>query len=34
MVDPETASQVIEAAGDMKVVFVNRYPPVDDQYSE
>ncbi|MGI6012654.1 MAG: substrate-binding domain-containing protein [Ruminococcus sp.] len=28
MVDPETASQVIEAAGDMKVVFVNR-PPVD-----
>lgn len=28
MVDPETAPQVIEAAGDMKVVFVNR-PPVD-----
>ena len=28
MVDPETAQQCVEAAGDMKVVFVNR-PPVD-----
>lgn len=28
MVDPETAQQCIEAAGDMKVIFVNR-PPVD-----
>lgn len=28
MVDPETAAQCVEAAGDMKVVFVNR-PPVD-----
>jgi ABC-type sugar transport system substrate-binding protein len=26
MVDPATAAQCIEAAGDMKVVFVNRYP--------
>ena len=26
MVDPETAAQCVEAAGDMKVVFVNRYP--------
>ncbi|MDO4615754.1 MAG: substrate-binding domain-containing protein [Lachnospiraceae bacterium] len=26
MVDPETAASVIEAAGDMKVVFVNRVP--------
>jgi ABC-type sugar transport system substrate-binding protein len=28
MVDPETAQQCVEAAGDMKVIFVNR-PPVD-----
>lgn len=26
MVDPETAAQCVESAGDMKVVFVNRYP--------
>ncbi len=26
MVDPSTAAQCVEAAGDMKVVFVNRYP--------
>lgn len=26
MVDPETAAQCVEAAGDMYVVFVNRYP--------
>lgn len=26
MVDPETAPQCVEAAGDMKVIFVNRYP--------
>ncbi|MDO5142871.1 MAG: substrate-binding domain-containing protein [Eubacteriales bacterium] len=26
MVDPATAAQCVEAAGDMKVVFVNRYP--------
>ena len=26
MVDPATAAQCIESAGDMKVVFVNRYP--------
>lgn len=26
MVDPATAAQCIDAAGDMKVVFVNRYP--------
>ena len=26
MVDPNTAAEVIESAGDMKVVFVNRYP--------
>ena len=28
LVDPNTASEIIEAAGDMKVVFVNR-PPED-----
>ena len=29
-VDPETCPQIVEAAGDMKVVFVNR-PPVDTE---
>ncbi len=29
MVDPETAEQVVDAAGDMYVVFVNRYPADD-----
>ena len=29
MVDPETAAQCVEAAGDMKVVFVNRFPSDD-----
>lgn len=30
MVDPETAAQCVEAAGDMKVVFVNRIPTVTE----
>ncbi|MGI6007507.1 MAG: substrate-binding domain-containing protein [Ruminococcus sp.] len=34
MVDPETAAQVVEAAGDMKVVFVNRYPSDDSVLNE
>lgn len=34
MVDPATAAQCIEAAGDMKVVFVNRYPTDPSVLSE
>lgn len=34
MVDPETAEQCVEAAGDMYVVFVNRYPSDDSVLSE
>lgn len=34
MVDPETAAQCVEAAGDMKVIFVNRYPSDDSVLNE
>ncbi|MBA4700159.1 MAG: sugar ABC transporter substrate-binding protein [Ruminococcus sp.] len=34
MVDPETAEQCVEAAGDMYVVFVNRYPSDDSVLNE
>ncbi|MCP1102608.1 inositol transport system substrate-binding protein [Aequitasia blattaphilus] len=34
MVDPETAAQCVEAAGDMFVVFVNRYPADDSVLNE
>lgn len=34
MVDPSTAAQCVEAAGDMKVVFVNRYPTDPSVLSE
>ncbi|MCP1109391.1 sugar ABC transporter substrate-binding protein [Ohessyouella blattaphilus] len=34
MVDPETAVQCVEAAGDMFVVFVNRYPADDSVLNE
>ena len=34
MVDPQTAPQIIEAAGDMKVVFVNRFPSDESVLNE
>ncbi len=34
MVDPATAAQCVESAGDMKVVFVNRYPTDPSVLSE
>jgi len=34
MVDPTTAAQCVEAAGDMYVVFVNRYPADDSVLNE
>ena len=34
MVDPEAAAQYIEAAGDMKVVFVNRFPTDESVLNE
>lgn len=33
-VDPATCSQIIEAAGDMKVVFINRFPTEDNILNE
>src|SRR5699024_10237408 len=33
-VDPATCSQIIDAAGDMKVVFINRFPTEDNVLNE